>query len=151
MRDADVMIRMAARAPSFLGILFAAGLWGGVSDPAPASAGNLLPNPSAEDVHTNEITITRADTAEADFTFTSPVSGKLEYLVMYLYDRTEETPKDISTPMDVYRETIGGGAGRCGLRVSKGQERRLLGKGKRRIYDDFRTNTFTGASYYPWP
>jgi hypothetical protein len=39
-------------------------------------------------------------------TFTCPVSGKLEYLILYLYDRTEETPPEVGTPMDIHRETI---------------------------------------------
>jgi len=38
--------------------------------------------------------------------FTSPVDGTLEYIIMYLYDRTGDTPPDITTPMDVYRESI---------------------------------------------
>ncbi|RLI99161.1 MAG: hypothetical protein DRP08_07515, partial [Candidatus Aenigmatarchaeota archaeon] len=42
------------------------------------------------------------------FTFTSPRNGTLEYLVMYMFDRTENTPENITTIMDVYREAIGG-------------------------------------------
>ena len=49
-----------------------------------------------------------SDVYDGDFTFTSPVSGILEVLLMYLYDRTGETPADVNTPMDIYRETIGG-------------------------------------------
>jgi hypothetical protein len=30
----------------------------------------------------------------------------LEYLITYLYQRTDETPSDVSTPMDFYREAI---------------------------------------------
>ena len=41
------------------------------------------------------------------FTFTSPRNGTLEYLVMYMFDRTENTPENITTIMDVYRETMG--------------------------------------------
>lgn len=40
------------------------------------------------------------------FVFTSPRDGTLEYLVIYLVDSTDETPPDIYTPMDVFRETI---------------------------------------------
>ena len=42
------------------------------------------------------------------FTFTSPRNGTLKYLVMYMFDRTENTPENITTIMDVYREAIGG-------------------------------------------
>ncbi len=38
------------------------------------------------------------------FTFTSPRSGTLEYLVMYMFDRTADTPFNIITPMDVHKE-----------------------------------------------
>ena len=41
-----------------------------------------------------------------NFTFTSPVNGTLEYIVMYMIDRTEETPPEVYTPMDIYKETI---------------------------------------------
>lgn len=40
------------------------------------------------------------------FTFKSPVAGTLDYLLIYLYDRTENTPKGVFTPMGVYREAI---------------------------------------------
>jgi len=42
--------------------------------------------------------------AKNPFTFTSPVEGKLEYVIIYLYDRTGQTPKDLATPIDIYRE-----------------------------------------------
>ncbi len=47
-----------------------------------------------------------SDVYDGDFTFTSPVSGKLEVVVMYLYDRTAATPAEVNTPMDIYRETV---------------------------------------------
>ncbi|MDY7009574.1 MAG: carbohydrate binding domain-containing protein [Planctomycetota bacterium] len=40
------------------------------------------------------------------FTFKSPVAGTLDYLLIYLNDRTENTPKGVFTPMGVYREAI---------------------------------------------
>jgi len=40
------------------------------------------------------------------FTFNSPRNGTLDYLVFYMYDRTDETPTEVYTPMDIYRETI---------------------------------------------
>ncbi|MCK4625391.1 MAG: hypothetical protein KAV00_08785 [Phycisphaerae bacterium] len=40
------------------------------------------------------------------FTFKSPVAGTLDYLLIYLYDRTENTPRNVFTPMGVYREAI---------------------------------------------
>jgi len=55
----------------------------------------------------NETFLTEADVDKgATFHFTSPKNGTLEYVVMYMYDRNEKTPKEIKTPMDVYRETI---------------------------------------------
>ncbi len=41
-----------------------------------------------------------------EFVFTCPVAGKLEHIILYLYDRTAKTPAKVGTPMDVYRETI---------------------------------------------
>ena len=41
-----------------------------------------------------------------EFVFTCPVAGKLEYIILYLYDRTGETPPEVGTPMDIYREAI---------------------------------------------
>ena len=46
--------------------------------------------------------------AAQPFTFRSPVKGTLDYLLMYLWDRTEKTPATVWTPMDVYRETVAG-------------------------------------------
>lgn len=46
--------------------------------------------------------------ADQPFTFHSPVKGTLDYLLMYLWDRTDKTPKSVWTPMDVYRETGAG-------------------------------------------
>jgi hypothetical protein len=40
------------------------------------------------------------------FTFTSPRGGTLDYLVIYMYDRTGSTPAEVTTPMDIYREAI---------------------------------------------
>jgi len=44
--------------------------------------------------------------ADQPFTFRSPVKGTLDYLLIYLWDRTEKTPKSLWTPMDVYREAV---------------------------------------------
>ncbi|MFH1005870.1 MAG: hypothetical protein V1800_00015 [Candidatus Latescibacterota bacterium] len=54
--------------------------------------------------YTEEQAITGAPTSE--FSFTCPAEGKLEYLITYLYERTEETPMEVSTPMDIYRESV---------------------------------------------
>lgn len=43
------------------------------------------------------------------FAFACSWSGTFEYLFMYLYARTRDTPADIVTPMDIYRETLGTG------------------------------------------
>jgi hypothetical protein len=45
------------------------------------------------------------------FTFRSPVEGTLDYLLMYMLDRTERTAPDVFTPMDVYRQGILGEPG----------------------------------------
>jgi len=47
------------------------------------------------------------DVYDQNFVFVSPISGTLEALALYLYDRTSETPSDITTPMDVYRDIMG--------------------------------------------
>ena len=46
------------------------------------------------------------DVYDGKFTFRSPKDGWLDYIIMYLYDRTEQTPADILTPMDQYRWTV---------------------------------------------
>ena len=53
--------------------------------------------------YTQQVTVTAADVGKTTFSFTSPASGTLEYIVFYLYDRTDETPKDVYTLMDIYR------------------------------------------------
>lgn len=55
--------------------------------------------------YTTEVIVKREDVGKDTFTLTSPVDGTLEYIIFYLYDRTSETPLDVSTPMDIYRET----------------------------------------------
>jgi len=56
--------------------------------------------------YTISLDIAKEQTMSSSFSFKSPASGKLEYVVFYLYDRTDETPKNIWTPMDIYREAI---------------------------------------------
>ena len=52
--------------------------------------------------HSQQVTIEEGD----EFAFTCPVAGKLEYIVLYLYDRTEQTPPAMGTPVGIYREAI---------------------------------------------
>ncbi|MCL7413614.1 MAG: chitobiase/beta-hexosaminidase C-terminal domain-containing protein, partial [ANME-2 cluster archaeon] len=47
------------------------------------------------------------DIYDQNFVFVSPISGTLEAIALYLYDRTGGTPSDITTPMDVYRDIMG--------------------------------------------
>ena len=49
------------------------------------------------------VTVTAAQTASIMLTFDSPVTGMLEYVLFYLYERTEETPKRTWTPGDIYQ------------------------------------------------
>jgi hypothetical protein len=56
--------------------------------------------------YTIPITVTTAQTASTSLSFASPATGKLEYVIFYLYDRTKETPKRVSTPADMYGEVI---------------------------------------------
>jgi hypothetical protein len=51
--------------------------------------------------------------------FVSPVSGTLQALELYLYDKTAETPMSVTTPMDVYREADGASAGNIKLYDAK--------------------------------
>jgi len=57
--------------------------------------------------YTIPITVTAAQTTSTSITFDSPATGKLEYVLVYLYERTEQTPEDIWTPGDIYREAVG--------------------------------------------
>lgn len=54
------------------------------------------------------VTVTAAQTAATSLTFDSPATGTLEYALFYLYDRTEETPQGLFTPMDIWRGAIVG-------------------------------------------
>jgi hypothetical protein len=56
--------------------------------------------------YTEEVLVTEDDITQDSFSFSAPAAGNLEYLIFYLYDRTDETPAEISTPMDIYREAI---------------------------------------------
>ncbi len=53
--------------------------------------------------HYNTVEIKKAG---ENFTFKSPVAGTIDYLLIYLRDRTKNTPKDVFTPMGVYRQAI---------------------------------------------
>lgn len=44
--------------------------------------------------------------SDGKFTFKSPKDGWLDYVIMYMYDRTKDTPANILTPMDQYRWTM---------------------------------------------
>ncbi|MFQ6097313.1 MAG: hypothetical protein ACE5O2_06245 [Armatimonadota bacterium] len=54
--------------------------------------------------HTVPMTVTRKESDATSLTFESPADGTLEYVLFYLYDRTDETPDEVWTPMDIYRE-----------------------------------------------
>ncbi len=56
--------------------------------------------------HTVPITITEEQTEATSLTFDSPAGGWLDYVLFYLYDRTDETPEEVWTPMDIHRQTI---------------------------------------------
>jgi predicted amidohydrolase len=53
-----------------------------------------------------DVIISKKSTKGGKLTFRSPIDGWLDYSIIYMYDRTKETPKDILTPMDQYRWTI---------------------------------------------
>jgi len=42
------------------------------------------------------------------FSFRSPLKGTLDYLLVYLWERTDATPQGVWTPMDVYCEAVEG-------------------------------------------
>jgi len=48
------------------------------------------------------------------FTFKSPVKGTLDYLLMYMLDRTERTGPDVFTPMEIYRQAVAATSSRAG-------------------------------------
>jgi hypothetical protein len=58
--------------------------------------------------HTVPVAIGRSDTARTRLTFRAPASGRLEYVLFYLHDRSADTPAGFYTPMDIYREAIEG-------------------------------------------
>ena len=43
------------------------------------------------------------DVYDGNFSFKIPEDGILDYVLMYIYDRTKETPPEVFTPMDQYR------------------------------------------------
>ncbi|MCK4625272.1 MAG: carboxypeptidase regulatory-like domain-containing protein [Phycisphaerae bacterium] len=62
-----------------------------------------------EKYYAADVNITKADVAaRKKFTFTSKADGKLDYVLMYMRDKNDDTPKDVYTPMDAYRQAIGG-------------------------------------------
>ena len=56
--------------------------------------------------YTVPITITTEQTSSSSLIFDSPATGWLEYVLFYLYDRTEETPENLWTPADIYRQAV---------------------------------------------
>lgn len=46
------------------------------------------------------------DVTDGDFSFTAPAAGWLDYVIMYMYDRTADTPAGIYTPLDVHRAAL---------------------------------------------
>ncbi|MCK4626951.1 MAG: hypothetical protein KAV00_16685, partial [Phycisphaerae bacterium] len=56
--------------------------------------------------YTQEVTVTEEDTSSTAFSFTAPVAGTLEYLTFYLYERTDQTPLNVYTVMDIYRGAV---------------------------------------------
>lgn len=58
--------------------------------------------------HTTRVTVAKKDVGGKELTFKAPSGGKLEYVVFYIYDRTEETPESLWTIRDIYRDAIEG-------------------------------------------
>ncbi len=56
--------------------------------------------------YTTPITIAKNGVGKKTLTFKPLADGKLEYVIIYLYDRTKDTAKGVYTPMDIYREAI---------------------------------------------
>jgi len=56
--------------------------------------------------YTVPIMVAPAQTTSTSLVFQSPAAGSLEYVVFYLYDRTDETPQHVWTPMDIYQEVM---------------------------------------------
>jgi len=52
------------------------------------------------------VTIGAAQTTSTSLKFESPATGTLEYVLFYLFDRSDETPEDIRTPTDIYQEVM---------------------------------------------
>ena len=56
-----------------------------------------------DNFYTQEIDLTNISNP---LEYSMPVSGNLDYVLIYMYDRNTNTPDTISTPMDIYREAI---------------------------------------------
>ena len=54
--------------------------------------------------HTLPIAVTEDQTDATSLTFDSPAGGTLEYVIFYLYDRTDQTPEALWTPTDIHGE-----------------------------------------------
>ncbi|MDY7010310.1 MAG: LamG-like jellyroll fold domain-containing protein [Planctomycetota bacterium] len=87
-------------------------LIGRVENPDPAekatgARGEKIVYGTVRKFYGSTVDVTAADVAaKKKFTFTSKVGGKLDYVMMYLCDRNDDTPKDICTPMDAYKGAI---------------------------------------------
>jgi hypothetical protein len=59
---------------------------------------------------TTPVIVTKDAVGRKDLAYKPPASGPLEWVFIYLYDRTPDTPQDVYTPMDICREAILGEA-----------------------------------------
>ncbi len=71
--------------------------------------------------YTTTVTVSKADAKKSEFTYKAPAGGELEYLIFYLYDRTDETPANVVTPMDIHRRTQAEFKGKHRTGKSKGK------------------------------
>lgn len=90
-------------------LIQASGVQGEVSEGATIWVDDVFLGPTAERAPARYLHSRARVEAGKPFTFRSPVRGALDYILVYLWNRTEGTPKSLFTPMDVYREAVEAG------------------------------------------
>jgi hypothetical protein len=88
-------------------------LIGRIENPDPAEKTRGLPGEkkivyeTVKKFYGSTVNITKADVAaKKTFTFTSKVGGELDYVLMYLRERNDDTPKNVYGVMDAYKGAI---------------------------------------------
>ena len=60
--------------------------------------------------YTTVVAVGKEGVGKTDLPYDPPVAGRLEWVLIYFYERTPETAAEVYAPMDIYREAILGEA-----------------------------------------